>query len=552
MAKQVISEIQKMADRAFVRDTLMSYFQEVAENFYPERADFTVMRYLGEEFADNLTTSVPLLVRRDLGDLMSSMLRPTDIKWFDPTTSRPDRLTYDDKLWLELAGRAQRNAMYDRAAKFMRATKECDHDYATFGQGVISAEVNPETNTLLYRCWHLRDVAWLENYERDTIPIFRKWNPTAYELKKFAKSRKGEVSDDVDKLASDPNTMDEDVCVYHAVLEADRYESIDGKKFRTPYVSIYFEKESGHVIAEEQSWTKIYVIPRWQTVSGSQYAYSPATVAALPDARLLQDMTLTLLEAGEKAVDPPLIATQDVVRSDVDQAAGGITWVDSEYDERLGDALRPMTINSSGLPTGFNMSEMIKRGIESAFYLDKIGLPPMQGRMTAFETAQRVKEYIQKIIPLFSPIEEDYNGALCEDTFELLLRNNAFGPRDSIPEGLRGADVRFSFRSPISESLDRQKAQSFQEAKAMLAEAIPLDQSAARMIEIRKALRDTLEGIGVPIEWMRSEEQLQAEDQQMQQQQEIQQTLALMQQGGDAAATIGKATESFAKVQGDA
>jgi hypothetical protein len=48
-------------------------------------------------------------------------------------------------------------------------------------------------------------------------------------------------------------------------------------------------------------WTGFYRIPRWQTVSGSQYSYSPATVAALPDARLIQAMTFTLLEAGEKA-----------------------------------------------------------------------------------------------------------------------------------------------------------------------------------------------------------------------------------------------------------
>jgi hypothetical protein len=58
---------------------------------------------------------------------------------------------------------------------------------------------------------------------------------------------------------------------------------------------------------EPASWSLIYVIPRWQTVSGSQYAYSPATVAALPDARLIQAMTLTFFEAGEKATNPPMV-----------------------------------------------------------------------------------------------------------------------------------------------------------------------------------------------------------------------------------------------------
>jgi hypothetical protein len=83
---------------------------------------------------------------------------------------------------------------------------------------------------------------------------------------------------------------------------------------------------------EVSQWNREYSIERWQTVSGSQYAYSPATIVALPDARLLQAMTYTLLHAGEKIVDPPLIATEDVVRSDVALYAGGITWIDRDYE----------------------------------------------------------------------------------------------------------------------------------------------------------------------------------------------------------------------------
>jgi hypothetical protein len=45
-------------------------------------------------------------------------------------------------------------------------------------------------------------------------------------------------------------------------------------------------------------------------------------------------MTLTLLEAGEKFTNPPMIAVQEAIRSDVAIYAGGITWVDKDYDER--------------------------------------------------------------------------------------------------------------------------------------------------------------------------------------------------------------------------
>jgi hypothetical protein len=530
-----------MGERAFEkRGSLLSLWQEIADHFYPERAEFTTFRSLGTDFAANLVTSFPIIARRDMADMFASMLRPTDVYWFKTVTNKQDMLSQESKLFLERASKTQWNAMYDRAAKFQRATKEGDHDYTSFGQCVISKELNTENNHLFYRCWHLRDMAWYEDENGDTCPIFRKWKPDANQLNQ---EMRGNVSQTVKDFLKDPKKMFEPVEVRHAIVPAHMVE----KKWRTPYVSIFYELATKHVLREEGVWTKVYSIPRWQTVSGSQYAYSPATIAALPDARLIQQMTLVLLEAGEKAANPPLIGTLEAVRSDVHQFAGGITWLDAEYDERLGDALRPMSINTNGIPYGMQMRDEVKQAIESAFYLDKIGLPEMNGDMTAFETAQRVKEYMRKIVPLFSPIEADYNGSICEDTFTLLMRGGAFGPMNQIPEELLGEDIRFQFRSPLSENLDRQKAQSFAEAKQMLSETIPLDQTAPRMIDIRKALRDTMEGIGVPIDWFRSAEELEAMDKKDMEAQQMQQTMALMQQGSQVADTMGSAAKQFSQ-----
>ena len=62
---------------------------------------------------------------------------------------------------------------------------------------------------------------------------------------------------------------------------------------------VYLDVANNHIMREHGTFSHGITLPRLQTVSGSQYAYSPCTVAGLPDARLLQAMTLTLLEAGE-------------------------------------------------------------------------------------------------------------------------------------------------------------------------------------------------------------------------------------------------------------
>jgi hypothetical protein len=71
-------------------------------------------------------------------------------------------------------------------------------------------------------------------------------------------------------------------------------------------------------------WGKHYIIPRWEKFRAHAVRLQPGdAVAALADARLIQAMTLTLLEAGEKITNPPMIATQEAVRSDIDIAPGG-------------------------------------------------------------------------------------------------------------------------------------------------------------------------------------------------------------------------------------
>jgi head-to-tail connecting protein len=289
----------------------------------------------------------------------------------------------------------------------------------------------------------------------------------------------------------------------------------------------------------------MYVIPRWQTVSGSQYAFSPATVAALPDARLLQAMTLTLLEAGEKATNPPMVAVGEAIRSDISIFAGGVTYVDAEYDERLGEVLRPITQDKSGIPFGRDMRTDVMSMMHEAFYLNKLTLPANGPEMTAYEVGQRVQDYIRQASPIFEPLEHEDNGAVCETTFELMLRAGAFGSVEDIPQSIRGADIGFRFESPLHDAIERQKGQKYLEAKAMLADAISLDPTALANWDATQALRDALFAIGTPPKWIRSEDDMQKIADQQAEQMQAEEMLKTMQQGADVAKTTGEASQAL-------
>lgn len=519
------------------RSTLMMLWQTTAENFYPERADFTVSRNMGDTFADHLTTSYPTLARRDLGNALGSMLRPSSKNWYHIRTSDNwDTIGVEARRWLEWAEGRMRRAMAHRTSQFSRATKEGDHDFATFGQAALQTTLNNTATGMLYRCWHLRDVAWTEDQNGNVSTVFRRWKPTVRMLANLFGRDKLHPDDQL-KLEKDPYA---EVTIWHVIIPSDECEY--GSKETKPFKSVYLDVAHKKIIEEVGIFEQEYTIPRWQTVSGSQYAYSPATVTALPDARLIQAMTRVLLEAGEKAVTPPMVATQEAIRSDINVYAGGITFVDSDYDERLGEVLRPITNDKNGIPLGLEMSQDVRGMIAEAFYLNKLTLPQPGNDMTAFEVGQRVQEYIRQAMPLFEPMEAEYNAPLCEITFNKMLRAGAFGSPMDMPKELRGREIEFAFESPLHDATEREKGQRFIEASQMLAQTVQLDPSTAHIVDASKALRDVLKAINVPAEWTRSEgevDKLVAADKEAMQSQQL---LANMQQGADVAKTLSEAS----------
>lgn len=547
--KSLLARVEKL----YSRGELTGLWQQIADNFYPERGDFVVNTKANQtDYVDHLSTSYPLIVRRDLGDSIGGMLRPRGQQWFVTKTNKDDsQLDSAGRIFLESATKAQYRAMYDRIAQFTKATKQGDHDYAAFGQAVLSLELNLAESSLLYRNWHLRDVVWWENAIGQICGVARKWKTCPADAMRYFR---GNVHPEViKKFEQDSGKGAYENCLdfIHIVIKGDEYEynpSVDSQGFLRPYVSIWMDPKNKFIMEESPKLTSYYIIPRWQTVSGSQYATSPAVVAGLPDARLIQAMTYTLLRAGEKAVDPPLMAVQEAVQSDIPMYPGGVTWVDSDYEGKLSEAMQPIQNDYRALPTALGMHETQMRMIETAFYINRLSMPPVTHEMTAEEARYRVQQYIRQALPLFEPIEHEYNAPICENTFQLLLSVNAFGPRNSMPDSLADQEVEFKFESPLIEARDQELARTFIDSKALIAEAADIYPAAAKILNAETALRDALRGRGAPETWVKgAEEMVQANEAAEEEQEQLRaaQVLAAGGQAGQAVAAGGREMQAL-------
>ena len=533
-------DLLKRGERLFSqKQTIDGLNQEIAEQFYAARADFTSTLSGGDEFHGHQVDSYPEMVRRDLGNAFSSMLRPSDRQWFEPRVGDED-LEKDQKVqeYLEYVQQVVARILDDRETSFKRATMEADNDLAAFGNAVLSVTDNRNRNGMVIRNWHLRDCAWAEDENGQIATLHRRAKPTVYQLaKQFGENKLPEKLRKI--LDKDPYA---EVPIAHCVVRTEDYAPYKKTAAGQPFVSVFYTME-GHVLEEIGEPLFPYVVPRWAKISNSPYAYSPAARLALPNARLIQRMMLTFLESAEKAVDPPLVATHEAIRSDVDLTAGGITWIDREYDERLGDALRPLELGKD-LSKNFELILKQRELLAEAFYLTKINLPQTREK-TAYETARLVEEYIRNALPLFDPLEVEYSGALLEAVTARAFKLGAFGPADSIPPELQGSEISYKFNTPLRDAIERKKIQSFNEVAQLGAVVMQTDPTALKNLNVAEMFRQTVSATGAPIDWLKPVEQVQEEieaaNQQAAAQAQAQQMMGNMQQAGMAGEAVGKA-----------
>lgn len=545
-------ELLDIGDRQFTkRQPLMGLWQEIGDNFYSVRAHFTREPQIGENFGEHQYDSYPELLRRMLGDSISAMLRPRDRPWFKTITGfEPVDNDTGNKRVLEEVTNRMRRRMYFPKSGFIRSTKQGDHDFTTFGQCVLSVDENEDRDRMFIRPFHLANVCWLENSEQEIDHAHLKDKMTARQMKrKFGE--KALHSTIVKACEKEP---DREFNYRIVILPSDEYDYRKSKRFKEndekrrptgnhklPFVACYVDADNKHVMDEAPRLLFPLVIPRWIKLTGSAYAFSPATTIALPDGRLAQQLARILLEAGEKAIDPPLMADEEAVR-EANIGAGRITWVQADAQRKVRDLIDSFDIRYD-LNAGLAFRQDLREMLTKAFYIDKLTLPPVEGeKMTAFEVGRRLEEFVRQALPLFEPMEDEYNSKLLDAIYAQL---EVLGEFSDLPltDDLRDAEIKWQFESPIQTASNKMVVEKF--AEALRLHATGAEMGAASPLRLDRALSDAMKATDSPSAWIMTADEFE-EAKQVEEQKKLAATLAAqVSQGAEIAGQVGEAGQKL-------
>jgi len=483
-------ELIKRGDARFSkRAQLDSFRHEIALNFAPWDAEWNATNQWGEDFASHLIDGTPMLLAREYLNMIESYLRPAGKQWFWRRTASED--TNNDptaREYLDWRSRQTMRIIYDRPTGAPRAFKDCDRFYGLYGDGVLSIDTDDVLETLRLSSYHTKNCVWAIGPENKPDVITRKEQASARNIMKRFRQRGDKVHEKIrEAYDKDPDKTFE---IRHEVMPVDEYDPY--KRFgvnrdKAKFASVWIDVENKCVMRERKNSTFRYVIPRGVTLQNNPYGLAMATVIALPDARLIQQQALAILEAAEKQIDPPLIAMDgDTIRGDVDLSRNGITWVDKGYDDRTGSPLVPLELGKN-FNLGVDSLLRTEQQITRAFHLDTLRMPDTRNSRSVEEIQFKIDEFVRSALPLFAPMHSEYNEGVLFEVDAICETLGAFPP-DEMPDVLRKEqdDVSYAWDNPLTDMMERQKSQEVAEISQHAQAVVALEQAAMQSKALRR------------------------------------------------------------------
>ena len=360
-------------------------------------------------------------------------------------------------------------------------------------------------NHLLYQSVHLKDGYPMFSDEGLPVGLYRTKKMFLWQAD--AMFGKINLSKELQERIANSRGLDDKVDFLYAVSERKGVNIPDpllSKNF--PYEELWMETESKHIVREKGFQEFPFVIPRWDTSSGEEYGRSPGMIA-LPDSNTLQAMGETILVAGQRLADPPIMAPNDGAFQEVNTFPGGMSYYDVETASQVGgNPFFPM-ISGANLPVTRDMQTDIRNQVAAAFFKNILTLPQNGPQMTATEIIQRKDEFIREVGPVFGRFETDYNQPVAERSFRLLFREDAF---PEIPEALAGQDIKFTFDLPVNKIKKQVQSAAATQWAAEIMQMAQIAPEAKHMVNIDALARFKADAAALPHDILNTREEVEA------------------------------------------
>ena len=503
--ERVNHHIKKQAAASNRRSQFEEHWSDLSRVLLPTRQGFTQTVVDGDYRMENIFDGTPMQAARSLANTVGAMIRPegqtlAEVKAQDDTLNQQGEV----QEWMGRATEILDSHIRNPLARFRQATGEVDLDLVVMGTGILFVGLAKSQENLIFQSVHLKDGYPMFDDEGNPYGMYRMKKMFIWQAElKFGKEN---LSKTVQEKIQNNQTDDKIDLMYWVGDRKNKTieNPIFAKDF--PIEEIWMETQTKHIITEGGFREFPFVIPRWDTTTGEEYGRSPGMVA-LPDSNTLQSMGETILVAGQRLADPPIMAPNDGAFQEVMTYPGGISYYDVETAASVGgNPFFPM-ISGNNLPVTRDMQTDIRNQVAAAFFKNILNLPQGGPQMTATEIIQRKDEFIREVGPVFGRFQTDYNEPLVDRSFRLLMREDAFG---EIPEVLSGQNIKFEFDLPVDKIKKQVQSAAATDWAMQVMQMAQIAPEAKHLVNVDALARFKADAASLPHDIMNTREEVQA------------------------------------------
>lgn len=531
----IIREHEQMVGN---RGVWEEHWREIAERVLPRQDWFEgSTKTPGDKRTEKLFDATAALGLERFAAAMESMLTPRTMRWHKLQASIPE---LEDNMqvqaYLDQVTDILFRVRYNPRANFASQAHENYMSLGAFGTGAMFIDDIPGTG-MRYKSVHLSEVYISENHAGQVDKIHRKFPLTA---RQAAQKWGLDALPEKMRVAAEKEPEREFEFI-HCVKPNPEMKAGRADYQGMPFASYYISVEGNQMMSVGGYQSFPYAVSRYVTAPKEIYGRSPA-MTVLPDIKMINEMSKTVLRAAHKIVDPPLLLQEDGVLQAFSTRPGSLNY--GGVDDQGRQVVQPLQTGAR-IDIGMDQMEQRRKVINDAFLITLFQILVESPNMTATEAMLRAQEKGALLAPTMGRQQSEMLGPMIERELDILARAGQLPP---MPEALveAGGEVQIEYVSPLN------RAQRAEEGVAILRtlEAVTplaqIDPSVMMIFKPTEIARELSEINGVPAKILRSEEEVEAMKMEQQQEMQAQQLL----QAAPIAANSAKALAEASAVAG--
>lgn len=533
MGRMVIEAFNRVKT---LRTTWDTNLQDLKELVRCDTGNFNRSGTPGDRRHDNVFDGTAVDACEEFASGVHAYLSSPTERWFELgiASIKKEVLLKDEEAtrWLDVVSDIIYDAFSDTRSNFNTTLHETYLDLGAFGTGVVNVEWNDEDKHVIFRNDSLAEFFFEENAKGKIDAIWQYFEMTGQQICDEFEEDGLMGSTDLYRDCCIPSNRNTKYKMVRMVAPRNTYSMEMMPSMNKPWCSIVVSEKFLSVCRNKGYDSFPYAVSRWVKIGGEVYGRSPA-MKCLPDIMSLQTMERTLLKAGQKAVDPPMIFPDDGFLEPLSTAPGSIMY--KEVGAEKAEALE----FKGNLNFGIEQCTQKREYIRKCFHSEWFKRFKKNREQSATEVLDDRDEMLRMLAPMLGRQQSELLGPIIQRVYTLMHLRGYF---PQAPASLQKQRLVITYISPAARAQQGVKADRVSRFMQDLVPIAQVDPSVMDAVKMDEMVRVYADARGIPRIVLRSLQEVAQMRDARQQQQQMTQAAQVAEPASKSLLNIAQAT----------